>query len=274
MLIRVAHSPDADDAFMFYALASEKIETEGYKFEHVLKDIESLNQDALKGKYEVTAVSFHAYPHIADKYALMTCGGSVGDGYGPIVVSRKKISPNDLKDVTIAVPGRLTTARLVLKLFLPEARETFMNFDEIMPAVKKGGVEAGLIIHEGQLSYVREGVYKVVDLGEWWKEETGLPLPLGGNAIRKDLHELGKVASLIKKSIVYSLEHEDEALDYAMGFGRGLDREEAKKFVRMYVNDFTVDIGEEGKRAVEVLLRKGFKNGLFERETKVNWVEV
>ncbi len=274
MLIRVAHSPDADDAFMFYALAQRKIDIGEYEFEHILEDIESLNQAALESRYEVTAVSFHAYPYIAENYALMTCGGSIGDGYGPIIVSKRNLSPNELERVRIGVPGKLTTARLVLKLFLPEAKETFMNFDEILPAVKRGNIEAGLIIHEGQISYAREGVYKVIDLGEWWKEKTNLPLPLGGNAVRRDLPEVKKIASLIKKSIIYSLEHENEALDYALTFGRGLQREEARKFVRMYVNNFTVNIGQQGKRAVEMLFEQGFKNGLFEREIKPDWVEV
>lgn len=274
MLIKVAHSPDADDAFMFYALAKGKIDTGEYEFEHVLKDIQTLNQDALNGTYEVTAISFHAYPAVSDKYALMTCGGSIGDGYGPIIVTSQEVSLEELRHIEIAVPGKLTTARLVLKLFLPEAKETFLNFDAIIPAVKNGQVEAGVIIHEGQLSYSREGVYKAIDLGQWWQNKTGLPLPLGGNVIRRDIPNRHKIAELLKSSIIYSLEHEDEALDYALSFGRGLEREEARKFVRMYVNDYTIDIGENGKKAVELLLKKGFEAGLLDKDVKVDWIEV
>lgn len=274
MLIRLAHSPDADDAFMFYALAKNKIDTGKYQFEHVLKDIESLNQDAMQGKYEVTAISFHAYPYLNDRYALMTCGGSIGDGYGPIIVALNDIPMDELKDLTIGVPGKLTTARLTLKLFLPEYKEKFMNFDEILPAVKRGEIVAGLIIHEGQLSYTREGVRKIVDLGEWWRKETGLPLPLGGNAIRRDLVDTEEIARFIKESIIYSIEHEEDALDYAIGFGRGLDREEARKFIRMYVNNFTINIGEQGKKAVDMLLEKGYQSGIFDQKIEIDWVEV
>lgn len=274
MVIRVAHSPDADDAFMFYALAKGKIDTENFRFEHVLKDIESLNREALKGTYEVTAISFHAYPLVADKYVLMTCGGSIGDGYGPIIVTKKMANEDDLRGMEIAIPGILTTARLILKLFMPEAKEKVMDFDRILDAVKNGEVDAGLIIHEGQISYEREGVSKVVDLGEWWKKTTGLSLPLGGNVIRRDVPEAVKVASLIKRSITYSLEHEDEALDYALGFGRGLKKDEARRFVRMYVNDFTVDIGEKGREAVSLLLKMGYESGIIERFVEPDWIAV
>lgn len=273
MWVRIAHSPDADDAFMFYALARGKIPADGFEFDHILKDIESLNQEALKGTYEVTAVSFHAYPFISEKYALLTCGSSVGDAYGPIVVAKKKMKNLDGK--RIAVPGRLTTAYLALKFYLSHFQPVFINFDEIIPAVNRGDVDAGLIIHEGQLTYTRENLEKIVDLGEWWLEETGLPLPLGGNAIRKDLGErIEEVALLIKESIEYALSHRREALEYALGFSRGLEESEADKFVGMYVNDWTLDLGEKGRKAVEVLLKKGAEKGIIERFTAVEWIEV
>ncbi len=273
-LIRVAHSPDTDDAFMFYALTKGKFSTGDYEFEHILKDIETLNKKALQGTYEVTAISFHAYPYVLDRYALMTCGGSIGDGYGPIIVSSREMNIRGLKGLEIAVPGNLTTARLALKLFMPEVKEKIMNFDEILPAAKRGGIDAGLIIHEGQISYMREGVYKIIDLGEWWRKKTGLPLPLGGNVVRRDIPGMKEIARLIKESIVYSLSHEDEAVDYALSFRSGLDREEAKKFIRMYVNDFTVHLGERGKKAVEVLLREGFEAGVIGRKVEIDWIEV
>ncbi|MBA4417030.1 MAG: ABC transporter substrate-binding protein [Syntrophus sp. (in: bacteria)] len=273
MLITVAHSPDADDAFMFYSLAKEKIDTGSFTFRHVLKDIETLNHEALKGIYEVTAISFHAYPLVSDRYALMTCGSSIGDGYGPIIVSEKPMTIKDLKGARIAAPGPLTTACLLLRLFLPDANIVQMNFDEIISAIKSGKIDAGLIIHEGQINYMKDGLHKVIDLGEWWQEETGLPLPLGGNVVRRDVPNGKEVARLIKESIVYSLAHEDEAIDYALGFGRGIEKDEAKRFVRMYVNDFTVDIGENGKKAVELLLRKGFEAGIIEKKTTVDWIE-
>jgi 1,4-dihydroxy-6-naphthoate synthase len=271
MLIRVAHSPDADDAFMFYALAKNAIDTRGFVFEHILKDIESLNQDAFSGTYEVTAISYHAYPYLADRYRLMTCGGSIGTQYGPIVVSRRPLE--SLEGVTIGVPGRLTTARLALKLYENNYDEMLMNFDDILPAVARGDLEAGLIIHEGQISYEAEGLVKVVDLGEWWYEKTGLPLPLGGNVIRRDVPEPEIVAGLIRKSILYALEHEDEALNYALSFGRGLDREDARRFVRMYVNEETVEISPEARQAVELLLREGYENGIIDRPVEIDWVE-
>ena len=271
MLIRVAHSPDADDAFMFYALAKNAIDTRGFNFEHVLKDIESLNQDAFNGAYEVTAISYHAYPYLADRYRLMTCGGSIGTQYGPIVVSRHPLE--SLAGVMIGVPGRLTTARLALKLYENNYDEMLMNFDDILPAVARGDLEAGLIIHEGQISYEAEGLVKVVDLGEWWYEKTGLPLPLGGNVIRRDVPEPEIVAGLIRKSILYALEHEDEALDYALSFGRGLDREDARRFVRMYVNEETVEISPEARQAVELLLREGYEKGIIDRPVEIDWVE-
>ncbi len=273
MLVRVAHSPDADDAFMFYALAKEKIPLNGYKFEHILRDIESLNQEALRATYEVTAISFHAYPYVFQNYALLTCGASVGDGYGPIVVSKSDVG--SLKGKRIAIPGKLTTAYLALKLYQPDFQEVFMDFDQVIPAVKKGEVEAGLIIHEGQITYEREGLLKQVDLGEWWKRKTGLPLPLGGNAIRKDLGEhFSKIASLVRQSIEYALSNREEALSYSLSFGRGLGNDEADRFVGMYVNEWTVDLGETGKKAVEVLLQKGIESGLIKKRVSPEWVEV
>ncbi len=273
MLIRIAHSPDADDAFMFYALAKNLIPTGDYQFEHILKDIETLNQEALKGTYEITAISYHAYPYIADKYALMTCGSSVGDGYGPILVAKNNLP--SLQGKRIAVPGKLTTAYLALKLYLKDFDPVFINFDEIIPAVKKGQVEAGLIIHEGQLTYEREGLFKLVDLGEWWQEETGFPLPLGGNAIRKDLGEkTEEVAQLVKESIKFSLSNRGEALNYALSFGRGLNEKDGDRFVGMYVNEWTVDLGEKGKEAVELLLKSGAKKGIIPEYQPVEWVEV
>ncbi len=273
MLVRVAHSPDADDAFMFYALAKGKIPADGFEFEHILKDIESLNQEALKGTYEVTAISFHAYPYISERYALLTCGSSVGDAYGPIVVAGKRMK--SLEGKRIAVPGRLTTAYLVLKLYLSDFQPVFINFDEIIPAVKRGDVDAGLIIHEGQLTYAQENLEKIVDLGEWWLEEASLSLPLGGNAIRKDLGEkVREVALLVKESIKYSLSHRREALKYALSFSRGLEESEADKFVGMYVNEWTLDLGERGKKAVEVLLKRGVEKGIIGRFTSLEWIEV
>lgn len=271
-LIRIAHSPDADDAFMFYALANDVITDERFEFEHVLSDIETLNQKALNGIYEVSAISYHAYPYVADKYALMTCGGSIGENYGPIVVSKKKI--DTLKGRTVAVPGRLTTARLVLLIYENQINEVFMNFDEILNAVKSEKVDAGLIIHEGQLTYKKEGLDLIVDLGQWWKELTGLPLPLGGNVIRRDIEEKLDIARLIKMSIEYSISHEDEALDYALSFGRGLNREEARKFVRMYVNKRTVHLGNDGMKAAETLLELGYEKGILDKKVGIDWIEV
>lgn len=273
-LIRIAHSPDADDAFMFYALAKGVIGDERFEFQHVLSDIETLNQHALEGTYEVSAISYHAYPLVADKYMMMTCGGSIGESYGPIVVSKQQIKPNEIKGKRIAVPGLLTTARLTLKIFENDYEEVVMNFDEIIDAVKRDEVDAGLIIHEGQLSYKREDLYLVIDLGEWWKKETGLPLPLGGNVIRRDLENKEDIAKLIKESIIYAIENEDEALDYALSFGRGLDREEARRFVRMYVNEKTVHIGSDGMKAAQHLLDLGYEKGIIPNKTKIDWLEV
>lgn len=271
-VIRIAHSPDADDAFMFYGLVSSKVTDDRFEFVHVISDIETLNEKALAGEYEVSAISFHAYPYVADKYALMTCGGSIGEGYGPCVVSRESLK--SLKGRKVAVPGKLTTARLALLLFERDVSEVFMNFDDIMDAVKSGAVDAGLIIHEGQLTFDKEGLNLVVDLGSWWREKTGLPLPLGGNVVRRDIEEKEEVARLIRQSIEYAISHEDEALDYALSFGRGLDREDARKFVRMYVNERTVHLGEDGKRAVQLLLNRGYEEGILKRKVEIDWIEV
>lgn len=271
-LVRIAHSPDADDAFMFYALARGKITDPRFEFEHILTDIETLNQKALEGYYEVSAISYHAYPYVADRYVLMTCGGSIGENYGPVVVARSKLS--SLKGKTVAVPGKLTTARLALLIYESDINEVFMNFDEILEAVKEGKVDAGLIIHEGQLTYRDEGLELVADLGTWWKEETGLPLPLGGNVIRRDIPEKVDIARLIKESIVYAIEHEDEALDYALSFGRGLSKEKARKFVRMYVNERTIHPGGDSMMAAQKLLDAGFKKGILPVKAELEWIEV
>jgi 1,4-dihydroxy-6-naphthoate synthase len=272
MKIRVAHSPDADDAFMFYALARDKMDTGRYDFEHVLSDIESLNKRALRGEYEVSAISIHAYPSVAERYALMTCGASMGYKYGPVIVSRRQ--PESLKGMEVAVPGKLTSAYLALKLYEPDVKTTVIPFDRIMDAVQGREVEAGVIIHEGQLTYRDTDLEKVVDLGEWWFHETGLPLPLGGNVVRKDLGQktMEEVTALVKESIVYALKHEDEALDYAMGYSGGLEREKARRFVKMYVNDYTVDYGEDGREGIRQFLKRGHEAGLLKEEPVVEFV--
>ncbi len=255
MKVTVAHSPDSDDAFMHYGLASGKVPTEGIEFAHLLADIETLNQAAFEGKYEVSAVSFHAYAHLTDKYLLLPHGSSMGDDYGPVVVARAD-GPASLQGVTVAVPGKLTTAFLALRMYYPTVQHVLMPFDRIQDAVRNGDVAAGLLIHEGQLTYQDEGLKKIVDLGEWWAGLTGgLPLPLGGNVIRRDLGPamVAKVSRLLHASIAYALAHRDEALDYALQFGRGLDRRKADRFVGMYVNELTLDYGERGRTAVRRL---------------------
>jgi 1,4-dihydroxy-6-naphthoate synthase len=265
-LIRIAHSPDPDDAFMFYALAREKLDVGPFRFEHVLRDIQTLNEWAQRGEMELTAISFHAYPYLKDRYALMNCGASLGDRYGPMVVAREPMSIDALPGRRIAVPGKLTTAYLVLNLLLGlDAYEPVTTpFDQILGHVASGQVDAGLIIHEGQLTYGRESLHCVVDLGQWWHEQTQLPLPLGANAIRRDLGPavIGKVSRLLGESIRYALDHRAEAVEYALGFGRGLDRQLADRFVGMYVNERTLDLGEVGRRAVAELLGRAHKNGL------------
>lgn len=270
-LIRVGHSPDPDDAFMFYALAKDKIDTGRYRFEHELVDIETLNRRAFTGELELTAVSLHAYAYLADKYLLCPCGASMGDDYGPMVVAREGKSLDQLKTATIAVPGTLTTAFLTLRLCLGnQFSHVTAPFDQILDIVEKGeyqgrAIDAGLIIHEGQLTYADQNLHLAVDLGKWWKSETGLPLPLGANAVRRDLgpQAISEITRLLKQSIAYGLEHRREALDYALGFGRGLDRPKADTFVGMYVNDWTLDFGPVGRQAVTELLERGYRAGVI-----------
>ena len=270
--ITVAHSPDSDDAFMFFGLASNNVDTGGIIVDQVLSDIETLNRMAFEGKYEVTAVSFHAYAHLADKYALLAHGASMGDNYGPIVVARQDGGPAGVKGSRIAIPGELTTAYLALRLYEPEFDFVVVPFDEIQQAVLDGKAEAGLLIHEGQLTYQDEGLRKIVDLGEWWNERTGgLPLPLGGNIIRRDLgpEMIKKVSKMLHDSIAYALSHRAEAVTYAETFGRGLDREKTDKFVGMYVNDLTLGYGERGRKAVELLMTEAFEKGLIPNRVPV-----
>lgn len=272
-LIRVGHSPDPDDAFMFYALAREKIDTGRFRFEHELVDIETLNRRAFSAELELTAVSLHAYAHLSDLYVLCPCGASMGDRYGPMVVAREALSIGDLRGKTIAVPGTLTTAFLALSLCLGGPFEhVVVPFDKILDAVEKGeaggkAVDAGLVIHEGQLTYAEQKLKLVVDTGQWWFEATGLPLPLGANAIRKDLgrEAIVEVTRLLKGSIRFGLDHRAEALDYALSYGRGLDRAKADKFVGMYVNDWTIDFGQRGRQAVRELLARGHAAGVIPR---------
>jgi 1,4-dihydroxy-6-naphthoate synthase len=263
--LKLAHSPDSDDAFMFYALATHKLTTPGYKFTHVLSDIQSLNEAALTETYDVTAVSFAAYPSLRDKYVLLDCGASFGEGYGPIVVSSRSMRPADLKGLRIGVPGLKTSAYLTLKLYQPDFEPVVLPFDKIIEAVKNEVVEAGLLIHEGQLFFPQLGLHRVIDLGIWWQELTGLPLPLGGNAVRRALGpEIGRViAKTIRDSVAYGLEHREEALNYAMQFARDMDTELADKFVGMYVNKWTLGYGEKGKKAVCDLIERGTAAGIL-----------
>jgi 1,4-dihydroxy-6-naphthoate synthase len=272
--ITVAHSPDSDDAFMFYGLATNKVRIPGLHFSHTLCDIETLNQKARDGIYDVTAISFHAYPYIQDKYALMACGGSVGEGYGPMVVSPRPFSHSDIKKKLIAVPGKLTTAYLALQLFALGVETEIVPFDQIIPQLLEGKYEAGLIIHEGQLTYDKSGLNRIVDLGKWWQKVTGLPLPLGGNAIRRALGpELMSAATgALRESIQYGLDHREEALSYAMQFARDLDTQTADRFVGMYVNERTLDYGPDGREAVRRLLDMGHKAGIIGPEARVDWV--
>ena len=273
MKITVAHSPDSDDAFMFYGLASGGVETDGISVEHVLADIETLNRAAFDGRYEVTAVSFHAYAHLTDKYLLLRHGASMGDRYGPVVVVRGD-GPRSLNGVIVAVPGLLTTAYLALKLYAPEIEVKVMPFDQIQEAVHDGRADAGLLIHEGQLTYESEGLRKLVDLGEWWADKTGgLPLPLGGNVIRRDLgaENIARISRLLHDSIAYGLAHREDALDYAMKYGRGLDRTKADRFVGMYVNDLTLDYGDRGRKAVQLLLEEAAAARLVPATVTVEW---
>jgi 1,4-dihydroxy-6-naphthoate synthase len=265
MNIHIAHSPDSDDAFMFYALAKDKFPVGKFRFSHTLQDIETLNRKALSGEYEITAISFHAYPYIADKYILLPSGASMGDRYGPIVVARESWKQDELRHKKIAVPGALTTAYLALRLFQPDFEAMIIPFDQIMDAVQNKTVDAGLLIHEGQLTYQSCQLHKIVDLGEWWDQITGLPLPLGGNAVRRDLGKdnIRELSRLLKESIQYALNHREEALTYAMQFARDLDTATADRFVGMYVNERTLDYGEEGRKAVQLLLDRAFEANLI-----------
>ncbi len=274
-LIRVGHSPDPDDAFMFHALANNKIDAGPYRFTHELQDIQTLNDRALKGELELTAVSLHGYAYMTDKYALCACGCSMGDDYGPMVVAREPMTREDLRGKTIAIPGKLTTAYLALKLWLgDDFTPVVYPFDEILNVVEQGKVDAGLIIHEGQLTYMNQGLKLVVDLGKWWLEDTGLPLPLGGNAIRRDLGPkvMQDVTRLLKESIQYALDHRAEALAYALQFGRDLDRSQADKFVGMYVNDWTIDFGERGRKAVATLLQRAYDAKIIPQPVQVEFI--
>ncbi len=296
-LLRLGHSPDPDDAFMFYALAKNKLPAGPYRFEHVLQDIQTLNQRAMKGELEITAISIHAYPYVSDKYALTSCGSSMGDKYGPMVVARQPTNLDDLRGKTIAIPGKLTTAFLALQLCLGKGTEarrhegtdialstphsalsTFeyevVPFDEIPAHVRDGKADAGLIIHEGQLTFQKLGLHLVVDLGAWWHEKTQLPLPLGGNCIRKDLgpQVMQEVTEILKQSIQYSLDHRAEAVDYALQFGRDLDRNLADRFVGMYVNHWTLDYGPRGREAITRLLKEGADAGLVPNAGEIEYV--
>ena len=272
--LQLAHSPDSDDAFMFYALATGKVRLPGVKFNHVLCDIETLNHEARKETYDVTAVSFYGYAFVADKYLLLDCGASFGEGYGPIVISSHPIKKDDLKGRKVAIPGTLTTSYLALKLFEPDVETVTMPFDKILDAVSNKEVEAGLLIHEGQLLFSEIGLHRVVDLGQWWQEQTGLPLPLGANAIRRSLgNDMGRqVARIIRESVSYALEHREPALEYALQFARDMDPVLADKFVGMYVNRWTLDYGEEGRRAVRELLARGASVGLVPSSFQVEFL--
>ena len=273
MKIHIAHSPDSDDAFMFYGLASGKVPSHGFELEHVLSDIETLNLAAFEGRYEITAVSFNAYAHLTDRYILLPHGASMGDRYGPVVVA-KKDGPTSLEGVRVAVPGEMTTAFLTLRLYDPGVKYVVMPFDEIQEAVHAGEIAAGLLIHEGQVTYQEEGLRKIVDLGEWWADRTGgLPLPLGGNVIRRDLGPaaIATLSRLLHDSIAFGLEHRDEAVGYAMQFGRGLDKARTDRFVGMYVNGLTLDYGDRGREAVHRLLGDAQKAGLLPKPVMVEF---
>jgi 1,4-dihydroxy-6-naphthoate synthase len=272
--ITVAHSPDSDDAFMFYALATNKLDTGDLHFTHVLKDIQTLNEMARRGVYDVTAVSFHAYAYIADKYALLPHGASIGDNYGPIVVAREPHATEDLSKLKVAVPGTLTSAFLALRIFNQDFAYEVVPFDQIIEAVQRGRCDAGLLIHEGQLFYEKLGLHKVIDLGEWWFERTKLPLPMGGNAIRRDLGDelMREVSRYLHESIRYSLANRPDALEYAMQFARDMEPELADRFVRMWVNELTLDYTERGRTAVQRLLDEGARRGVIPHRVAVEFV--
>jgi 1,4-dihydroxy-6-naphthoate synthase len=274
MRIHVAHSPDSDDAFMFYALADGRIDTEGLEYVHELQDIESLNQRAMRGELEVTAVSIHAYAYLSDRYALLPHGASMGDRYGPRLVTRGPLGRADVAGKRIAIPGPLTSAYLALRLYEPNFQPVPTPFDEIEDRVVAGDVDLGLLIHEGQLTFAERGLHLVVDLGEWWFQETGLPLPLGGNVVRKDLGSdlIEKISRHLRASIAYGLDHRTKALDHAMQYARGLDRGKADTFVGMYVNDWTLDYGERGRAAVREFLDRGAQAGIITKRVDVQFV--
>ena len=273
--IQIAHSPDSDDAFMFYGLATNKVRVPGYKFIHTLSDIEALNHRAMTDQfYDVTAISFHAYPYLQDNYTLMACGGSVGDGYGPMIVAARNYTLDEVKKLKIAVPGTLTTAFLVLKLFAPEIETVVVPFDKIIPSVVSGEFDAGLIIHEGQLTYAQDGLKKILDLGAWWNEQTGLPLPLGGNAIRRSLGpEVQMITTTaLRDSIQHAHDHREAALEYAMQFARDLDTSMANRFVGMYVNQRTLNYGDDGREAIRKILEMGYERGIIPTKAHVDFV--
>ncbi len=274
--LTLAHSPDADDAFMFYALARERIDTEGLRFQHVLEDIQTLNERARESRYDITAISFHAYAYLHDRYALLRCGSSFGDACGPLVVTRAgaKLAPDALAEKKVAIPGPLTTAALLLKLHTPGVETVAVRFDEIPAAVAAGKVEAGVLIHEGQLTFAGAGLEKVLDLGAWWGKDTGLPVPLGGNAVRRELAPelIGQVARVLERSIRFALDHRAEALDYALEFGRGMSRELGDRFVGMYVNRWTLDAGPDGRRALQLLLDRAADARLIPARVSVELV--
>jgi len=271
--ITVAHSPDSDDAFMFYALATNKLDTGNLTFTHVLKDIQTLNEEAFRGTYDVTAISFHAYAYISDKYVLLPHGASIGDNYGPILVSKQSYTSEDISKLKIAVPGKLTSAFLALRLFNSDFEYEVVPFDKIIDAVQSGQCDAGLLIHEGQLFYKTLGLNKVLDLGEWWHERTGLPLPMGGNVIRRDLgaDTIRRVSAALRDSIAYSLSHRESALEYAMQFARDMDTSLADRFVGMWVNDLTLDYTERGREAVRRMLTEGFEKGIIPNQVAVEF---
>lgn len=273
--IRLAHSPDSDDAFMFYALADGQIETEGINYVHELQDIETLNGRAMRGELDVTAVSIHAYAYLSDRYALLPHGASMGDGYGPMLVARTPMSRDDVRGKRIAVPGLMTSAYLALRLFQPDFVPIVVPFDQIDQKVVAGEVDAGLLIHEGQLTYKDDGLHLVADMGAWWLKKTGLPLPLGGNVIRKDMPRdiQRKVSRHLRESIAFGLDHRKNALDHAMRFARGLDRSKADTFVGMYVNDWTLDYGDKGRRAIRLFLDEGVKSGIIDHPVTVEFVD-
>jgi 1,4-dihydroxy-6-naphthoate synthase len=273
--ISIAHSPDSDDAFMFYGLATNKLDTGNLKFTHVLQDIQTLNEKASEGIYDVTAISFHAYAYISDQYALLPHGASIGDNYGPVLVAREPRSADDISSMKIAVPGTLTSAFLALRLFNPDFEYEVVPFDQIIDAVEKGRVDAGLLIHEGQLFYQALGLYKVLDLGEWWHEQSGLPLPMGGNAIRRELGPdlMRQVSQYLRESIKYSLDNREDALQYAMQFARDMDPALADRFVAMWVNELTLDYTSRGREAVRKLLNDGYEKGIIPNKVHVDFVD-